>query len=66
MIRINGAERTLTARDVAGLVEQLGYENDGRRIAVAVNGQVVPRSAWGARTLQAGDEIEIVGAVQGG
>ena len=66
MIRINGAERTLTARNVAGLVEQLGYENDGRGIAVAVNGQVVPRSAWDARTLQAGDEIEIVGAVQGG
>lgn len=66
MIRINGADRTLTAGTVARLLEQLEYGGDRRGIAVAVNGQVVPRSAWEERKLQAGDEIEIVGAVQGG
>ena len=66
MIRINGAQRTLTAGNVACLLEQLGYGSDRRGIAVAVNGQVVPRSAWGERRLQTGDEVEIVGAVQGG
>ncbi len=66
VIRINGAERILTAGNLARLLEQLGYGNDRRGIAVALNGQVVPRSAWDERKLQAGDEIEIVGAVQGG
>ena len=66
VIRVNGAERVLTAGNVARLLEQLGYGNDRRGIAVALNGQVVPRSAWGERRLQVGDEIEIVGAVQGG
>lgn len=66
MIRVNGTERILTAGNVARLLEQLGYGNDRRGIAVALNGQVVPRSAWGERKLQVGDEIEIVGAVQGG
>ncbi len=66
VIRVNGAERILTAGNVARLLQQLGYGDDRRGIAVAVNGQVVPRSAWGERKLQAGDEIEIVGAVQGG
>ena len=66
LIRINGAATTLTAGTVARLLEQLEYGSDPRGIAVAVNGQVVPRSAWDERKLQAGDEIEIVGAVQGG
>ena len=66
VIRVNGAERVLAADNVARLLEQLGYGNDRRGIAVALNGQVVPRSAWGERRLQVGDEIEIVGAVQGG
>ncbi len=66
VIRINGAERVLTADNVARLLVQLGYGNDRPGIAVALNGQVVPRSAWGERKLQGGDEIEIVGAVQGG
>ncbi len=66
VIRINGAERILTAGNLARLLEQLGYGNDGRGIAVAVNGQVVPRNAWDEAKLQGGDEIEIVGAVQGG
>ena len=66
VIRINGAERILTAGNVARLLEQLGYGKNWRGIAVAVNGQVVPRSAWGERKLQVGDEVEIVGAVQGG
>ena len=35
-------------------------------IAVAVNGEVVPKGAWRERTLAAGDRLEIIRAVQGG
>jgi len=35
-------------------------------IAVARNGEVVPRSAWAATELGAGDHIEVLTAAQGG
>ncbi len=42
-------------------------KKDGRDgIAVAVNGEVVPKGSWSERTLQANDRLEIIRAVQGG
>jgi sulfur carrier protein len=35
-------------------------------VAVAVNGDVVPRGAWAATPLRDGDQVEVVTAVQGG
>ena len=35
-------------------------------IAVAVNGEVVRRASWPTVTLAAGDEVEVLTAVQGG
>jgi sulfur carrier protein len=37
-----------------------------RGLAAAVDGEVVPRSEWGATGLRAGQRIEVVQAVQGG
>jgi sulfur carrier protein len=37
-----------------------------RGIAVAVNGDVVPRSMWDVQNLNDGDAVEILTAVQGG
>jgi sulfur carrier protein len=37
-----------------------------RGVAVAVDGEVVPRSAWESTTLREGQTIEVVGAIQGG
>ena len=37
-----------------------------RRIAVARNGEVVPRSAWEPTTLTQGDAVEVLVAVAGG
>lgn len=39
---------------------------DTRRIAVALNGAVVPRGAWSETRLRAGDRIEIVKLTVGG
>jgi sulfur carrier protein len=41
-------------------------ETAQRGIAVALNGAVVPRGAWPATPLRAGDCVEIVRARQGG
>lgn len=46
------------------LVSSLGLET--RRIAVAVNRDVVPRSQFDDHALAAGDRIEILEAVGGG
>lgn len=35
-------------------------------IAVAVNGEVVRRASWPSTRLEAGDEVEVLMAVQGG
>jgi len=64
-VRVNGSPRPLVAAVVADLVREMGL--DARRgIAVALNGTVVPRTEWVSRAVRDGDEIEIVGAAQGG
>ena len=35
-------------------------------VAVAVNGEVVPKGSWSKRSLEAEDRVEIIRAVQGG
>ena len=54
--------------DAAPTVEQLVLERapEHRRVAVAVNGDVVPRSAWGRTSLAPGDAVELLVAVAGG
>jgi sulfur carrier protein len=51
---------------VAALVERAGAGGDRRGVAVAVDGEVVPRSAWGSTELNDGQRVEVVGAIQGG
>jgi sulfur carrier protein len=64
-IRVNGAERAIApAHSVADLVRDLALE--GKRIAVELNGEIVPRSRYADTRLRAGDRVEIVGAVGGG
>ena len=65
---VNGAPRELAAPDgvltVAALVAEVGLA--GRRVAVEVNGDVVPRADHGARRLADGDRVEVVTFVGGG
>lgn len=62
---VNGAPRLVEeAVTVAGVVELLGAPERGT--AVAVNGNVVPRREWTRRTLEDGDRVEVLTAVQGG
>ena len=64
-IKVNGqpldAEETLTA---ATLVERLGYA--GKRLALEINREIVPRGLWPQTRLRAGDEVEVVHAIGGG
>jgi sulfur carrier protein len=51
---------------VASLVAERAEQTQGRGIAVSLNGAVVPRAAWASTMLRAGDQVEIVRALQGG
>jgi len=64
-VTVNGAESQLSAgTTVARLVADLGRSPDG--VAVAVDGEVVPRSGWADRPLADGERVEVLAAVQGG
>jgi len=66
-VTVNGSDRELEAgATVAQLVAQLGVPAGGRGVAVAVDGEVVPRGAWEAHQVHAGARVEVVTAVQGG
>lgn len=64
-ITLNGESRSLsTAVTVHGLLQ---FEHlVERRVAVEVNGQIVPRSLHEAHVLAEGDRVEIVHALGGG
>lgn len=64
-LRVNGEAREVPPdTTLAALVERLGFRPEA--VAVAVNGQVVPRRTLGERPAAAGDVVEIIRAVGGG
>jgi len=66
-VELNGAPLVLAPRTtVAAVVESTGAGGGRRGVAVAVDGEVVPRSAWGTTELSDGQRIEVLGAIQGG
>ncbi len=63
---VNGAARPLGDGTLTGLLAAEAVDTKARGLAVAVNGQVVPRHAWDGTRLAPGDEIEIVKLFAGG
>jgi sulfur carrier protein len=67
MISVNGEPRELsTGATVQTLVVSLQAAPGGRGVAVAVAGEVVPRTAWSITELSEGARVEVLVAVQGG
>jgi sulfur carrier protein len=66
-VTVNGEARELAdGTTVADLVERSGLPNERRGIAVAIDAEVVPRSAWGRTELSEGQSVELLTAIQGG
>jgi thiazole synthase len=66
-IRLNGDAVELPAgATVADAVQAAGAEAPPRGLAVALDGEVVPRSEWRGTELAEGQSLEVVAAVQGG
>jgi sulfur carrier protein len=66
-ITLNGTPHELLDRALlADAVAASGAEPEGRGLAVAVDGEVVPRGEWDGFELREGQRIEVLQAVQGG
>ncbi len=64
-IELNGEPRELSAgATVADLIDQLSLT--GKRLAVEVNEDIVPRSQHADIRLNDGDRVEVVHAIGGG
>jgi sulfur carrier protein len=66
-VTLNGERRELGDRaSVREVVAAIGAAPDARGVAVAIDGEVVPRGEWDATELRDGQRVEVVQAVQGG
>jgi len=64
-IRLNGEELAIeSGSTIAALLAQQGLA--GRRVAVEINGEIVPRGRHAEHAIHDGDRVEIVHALGGG
>ncbi len=64
-VTINGKQQTLEGpTTVAAYIEALPVNQ--RQVAVAINGEVVPRVQWPTAVINDGDVLEVVRMVGGG
>jgi thiazole synthase len=66
-IELNGEALELPAgATLADAVRRSGAGEGGRGVAVALDGEVVPRGEWEATPLREGGRVEVLAAIQGG
>jgi len=66
-IELNGEPRELPAgATLADAVRETGAEQEARGVAVALDGEVVPRGEWASTPLAQGGKVEVLAAIQGG
>lgn len=64
---INGAPHELASEaTVEQAVDATGAATERGGLAVAVDGEVIPRGEWGRTPLRDGQRVEVLQAVQGG
>lgn len=66
-IILNGSSSDVRVGEgVLAAIEQLGLPPDARGVAVAVDGEVIPRAQWEDVRLSEGARVEVLSAMQGG
>jgi sulfur carrier protein len=67
VIRLNGEESDVShGETVAAVLARLELSAEARGVAVAVDGEVVPRAEWRSFALAEHARIEVLTAMQGG
>ena len=65
-VRLNGRPQDLPDGAPLTAAMRVPGVEDPRGVAVAVDGEVVPRGSWETTRLSAGQAVEVLRAVQGG
>lgn len=66
-ITVNGAPRDLQeGASVMDAVTRFGPERHDTGVAVALNGEVVPKARWSEQELTEDDHVEVLVAIGGG
>src|SRR5829696_1022741 len=66
-VELNGEVTALPdGAAVSEAVDASGASGDQRGVAVAIDGEVVPRSEWERTPLLEGQKVEVLAAIQGG
>lgn len=67
IITLNGAQAEIPAgTSLEALLARGGHETTQRGVAIAMNGEVVPRGLWRHQKVGEGDTVELLTATQGG
>lgn len=67
MIVLNGeAHDDGAGEPVTAILQRLGLDADARGVAVAIDGEVVPRAGWATVRVPEGAHVEVLTAMQGG
>lgn len=65
-ITLNGERRELREPATVEVAVHAAGAPDGRGVAVALDGEVVPRGEWATTQVRDGQQVEVLHAVQGG
>lgn len=64
MVRINGEESAADGMTAAEYLQTQQLSRD--RVAVMINGEILPKSEYDTAVLKDGDELDVIGFVGGG
>ena len=64
MTKVNGKTEAVTGLNIAEIVEKFGY--NPARVAVELNGNIVPKAKYAETVVKENDTLEIVSFVGGG
>ena len=64
MVRINGKNLDVVGKSVAEFLNFAGY--DLMRVAIELNGDIVPKAQYSDTVFKDGDNVEVVSFVGGG
>ncbi len=65
-VTVNGEPREIPAGATCAELLQRLEGDPGRRLALEVNEEIVPRGRWADHVLREGDRVEIIHAIGGG
>lgn len=66
VVTLNGERRELGQEATVETAVRATGAPDGRGVAVALDGEVVPRGQWATTEVRDGQQVEVLHAVQGG